>query len=283
MRIVSHPVPRHFDDYIALCVLKTIFHDVNIIVVHPQSVPDEYLRDRDTVLVDVGMSYDPHLNNFDHHQDQNLPCSAILVVRHFTDINTDSLLLRTVDVVDRFGIQRAVNEGLIKNTSGDISFIRRVILHTEITETVARTVYSNLRHASSTTSLDDFIYSLQEELASTDEFRRAEQAVLGEKEAYLKRFKEVKIIEVDGIKVAISHNSLAPFHSEFFKVSNVDLLIEKNPFNPHHTSLIINTFSSRRTEAYVVRERIISGLPEVFRHKGQFIVVVDVPIDRIKS
>ncbi len=60
----------------------------------------------------------------------------------------------------------------------------------------------------------DLMYSL---LSHTEELQRAKEKLEKEKQELERRLREVKVIEINGIKVGISTESLAPRHSEVFQ------------------------------------------------------------------
>lgn len=64
--VVAHPGQAHLDDFIA-CSLIVAAHGPNSIV--RRDPTNEELENPFTWVVDVGMRFQPHLRNFDHHQD----------------------------------------------------------------------------------------------------------------------------------------------------------------------------------------------------------------------
>lgn len=128
-------------------------------------------------------------------------------------------------------------------------------------------------------SFIDLMYSL---LSHTEELQRAKEKLEKEKQELERRLREVKVIEINGIKVGISTESLAPRHSEVFQRTGIDMLVERNSMKREHTSLIVNTLSPNKDRAYEIREGLIKGIPEVFRHQTGFIVVVDKGVEEFQ-
>ncbi|MFN3263305.1 MAG: MYG1 family protein [Aquificaceae bacterium] len=278
MKIVSHRPPRHMDDYIAICLLKNLYPQAQIEYTHPQEVPKEYLEDKNVVLVDVGMRYEPEKSNYDHHQDSNLSCSAILVLKHFTDLPLDAPFLKAIDLTDRFGVNKALQEGLIRKDK-EVDFKRKVILFTEITDAVASIVHNTVKIlAKGKANYETFINFLYGMLSHLPEFRQAKEKL----ESYEERLEKVQVVEVDGLRVGYSLQTLAPFHYEAFNRFKLDMLVERNSMKEEHTSLIINTSSENKDKAYALRESLIEDMPVVFRHATGFIVVVDVPVEEFE-
>lgn len=129
-KIVSHTGERHLDDWLAIALLKWMYPQAKVEYVSPQGVPASYLKDKDICLVDVGGSYAPLLNNYDHHHDKDLPCSLVLVVRNFFNNLYPSKVIDTIDIIDRFGFNEALNRRLIKHDR-EIDRLRKIILLTD--------------------------------------------------------------------------------------------------------------------------------------------------------
>ncbi len=175
-RIVSHMPPGNLGSWLAICLLKALYPQAQIENIHPQEIPEEYLSRKDICLVDVGMRYEPEVNNFDHHQNSELSSSVILVLRHFyPQVDTSARFLQAIDTIDRFGFKTALQQGLVR---GDKSTDekRKVLLLTEITPQVALLVSQAVKFAAkmnaSYESFIEFLYSL---LLHTEEFQRAKE------------------------------------------------------------------------------------------------------------
>lgn len=78
-KIIAHPGSAHRDDFMAVSVLLATLEDA---VVYRREPTREDLADPDTYNVDVGLIYNPDKHNFDHHQDESLPCAFHLVMKH---------------------------------------------------------------------------------------------------------------------------------------------------------------------------------------------------------
>lgn len=76
--ILTHPGSAHKDDFLACCILLAT-SPAPIVRREPNS---DDLADSTTVVVDVGDSHDPVLNNFDHHHlpDDAAPTCALSLV-----------------------------------------------------------------------------------------------------------------------------------------------------------------------------------------------------------
>lgn len=78
-KIIAHPGSAHKDDFMAVSVLLATLGDAEVF---RREATDEDLDDLNTYVVDVGMEYAPERNNFDHHQNRDLPCAFHLVMQH---------------------------------------------------------------------------------------------------------------------------------------------------------------------------------------------------------
>jgi len=276
-RIVTHREPRHFDDFIAVSLLKMSYTDAVVETVHPQQVPEVYYQDKEVCLVDVGGRYEPELLNFDHHQDLGLNCSLILVLKHMYGLSVMSKVLRFIDVADRYGVKKACEEVGVQLSSEE-DRMRKEILLIDIGRygyDVGVVLWDNLL-------LDDYslwirkVYTELEANGLLDEPRRKLQ------EEELKFFDKVKravFMEYKGVRVCLSDESFAPYHYRLFKESGVDLLIERNSMSKEHTSIIKNTSSEKADRIDV--SKVFEVYPKVFLHKGGFIAVINKTFEEV--
>jgi len=275
-KIVSHKAPRHLDDFLAIAYLKALYPNAEIEFVHPQGVSEEYLKDPQVVVVDVGGKYEPELNNFDHHQDKELPCSLVLLLKKI-GLYQNTPFLKALSVIDTQGFPQAVSMGLVK-PSKEIDEKRKVILMTPITEETAKVTYEVVISAlKENFDFDQLIETLWNELSSTQAFQFAFVEYTKQREQFKEKVSQVIFQRIDDLLLAYSKESLAPYHSDFFSEYGVNLLIEANSMNNAHTSLIVNTSSPLKDKAFELREKILTlaNAPIVFKHPNGFIVVVD--------
>ena len=78
-KIITHPGSAHKDDFMSVSVLLATLGDADVFRCEPTN---EDLADLNTYVVDVGMGHAPERCNFDHHQDQALPCAFHLIMKH---------------------------------------------------------------------------------------------------------------------------------------------------------------------------------------------------------
>lgn len=103
--IVTHPGGAHKDDFLACCLLASL-HGVPI---HRREPTEEDLVNNETCVVDVGLSHDPKLNNFDHHQfpKDAPPLCALSLVLQDMGLYEDALVfcawLRPAEWLDTLG------------------------------------------------------------------------------------------------------------------------------------------------------------------------------------
>jgi uncharacterized UPF0160 family protein len=99
-KIIVHPGRYQADEVLGVAEMR-------IISPHLQSVPVVRIRPTEAELnnprvlvIDCGERYQPELNNFDHHQDLGLFCSARLIWEHFYPEDTD-IQLRIKKIIDQ--------------------------------------------------------------------------------------------------------------------------------------------------------------------------------------
>lgn len=78
-KIIVHPGSAHRDDFMSVCVLLATLGEAEV---YRREASAADLTDQRTFVIDVGLEYNPTLNNFDHHQDKSLPCAFHLVMDH---------------------------------------------------------------------------------------------------------------------------------------------------------------------------------------------------------
>lgn len=103
--IIVHPGRAHADDWLAVALC--LAHTTGCPCVYRREPTDDDLQDTDTWVLDVGQRYQPMLHNFDHHQDPDLPCAAILVLEELTGWSDQTLydLLPWLKTLSQFDTQ----------------------------------------------------------------------------------------------------------------------------------------------------------------------------------
>ncbi len=105
MKVIVHPGRFHLDEVVAVSLLKLICEKNSEELFLRRCLPtQEELDDPETWVVDVGGIYNPALRNFDHHQDRNLQCAAVLVAEAALspeDLKKLKSFLQAVDEADR--------------------------------------------------------------------------------------------------------------------------------------------------------------------------------------
>lgn len=283
--IITHLPPRHLDDWTSIAILKRHFPQASILCKHPQEISQEEIQNPNTILVDVGSNYNPELNNFDHHQDREIPCSLLLILKHFEPdlFQPDNLLLKTIDTIDRFGFQKAQAMNLVY-PNPEIDRKRKILLNTQITYYTAYIIHNALKSAiQENYSFDTFINHLYEELFHTLELKKALEEYEKEEREFQKKLETIKILTIQNIAIGVSFESLAPNHNQVFSNLKLDMLIEANSMNKLHTSLIVNSQSPKKEQAYLLREFFIKNQEIIFKHPSGFIIVINKDIQSFFS
>jgi len=276
-KIVSHAAPRHFDDFIAISLLKRSFPEAEVEFVHPQQVPSEYYEDKEVCLVDVGGKYKPELFNFDHHQDLGLNCSLVMVLRDVYGLSKLPKWVKFIDITDRFGVKKASEELGIRLDPQEDAMRKEILLINLVKygKEVGEVMWNNLL-------IDDYslwirkVYSELEERGLLEEPR---EKIRIEEEKYREKVRKVEIREYGDVRVAISAESLAPYHYRFFEEHKIDLLIERNSMNKEHVSVIKNTGSNKVKD--VDLSKVFNEYPKVFIHPNNFIAVLGVSFEEV--
>jgi len=255
-KIITHSRPGHTDDILAVALLTQKYPEAEVEFVHPQSPElERYKEDYSVILVDIGGDYSPVKKNYDHHQNIDLPCSLVLVLKHefpeyYRLIEKNPLYaesLAYLDYKDRFGPKR-VEEVTGVNPVG--SFLLEELVVKSLGETP-----EGLRALGKA-----MVERLEREL----QLRKALDAV--EKR------------EIDGLKVILDPVGipLQVMTQEFGKDA-FDLVIQRNTRNPEHTSITKNTFSPRADEIDLEPLR----KEAVFFHQAGFMCVLPEPFEKV--
>ena len=122
--ILTHPAGAHKDDFLA-CSLLAHLHGVPI---ERRDPTDADLANPSTCVVDVGGSYDPDLNNFDHHQFPRdaPPLCALSLVLQSMGLYEDALAfcawLRPAEWLDTLGPNEAAKlMGIPRNALAELN------------------------------------------------------------------------------------------------------------------------------------------------------------------
>lgn len=102
-KIVTHNGVFHCDELFAIEIIKKFIFKGNENFFHLQrksQVTDEELEDLNTFVLDIGGNLDATKGNFDHHQDENLPCTAVLVGAYYIPREYDLYGDNILEVID---------------------------------------------------------------------------------------------------------------------------------------------------------------------------------------
>lgn len=103
-KIITHNGHAHFDEFLAIALILAR-HDKTHFFIERRDPSEDELNNPDIWVVDIGHRYEPHLKNFDHHQDLNLPASFVQVAEYLElrDILESASWWNFKDRVDRRG------------------------------------------------------------------------------------------------------------------------------------------------------------------------------------
>lgn len=187
-KIVVHPGSAHRDDFMAVSILLGTLEEAEVFRRDPTSAD---LTDPATYVVDVGMQYDPQLNNFDHHQDSSLPCAFHLIMQHLGYHEDAQLvygwypLMSMMDVkgphktAEYFGVDASL---LLASASPIDGYILARFARIEAL------------------GPDDLLYKFMAEMG------RDLLVLIEEKKQRLERLKkEAQVVQVDHLKAIVSH------------------------------------------------------------------------------
>ncbi len=206
-KIVTHLPPNHLDDTLAVSLLLNLFKNADIeFLSYDDKILEEYKKDKKIVLVDIGLIYDEKLNNFDHHQDLNLNCSFLLVLKKFFPKYYKLLpemqiysQIKFIDLKDRFGIKIAQKETKLKSL-----FLLEMIIN-------------NLSVSSLEEVGKNLIYLFETEIKN------------------LQNKNKIEIINFLNKKIVLNFYKIKP--SLLFKLYDIDIIISKHLKNKNKSFL----------------------------------------------
>lgn len=271
-KIVTHKLPHHFDDWAAVALLLSLYPSAEIEYVASQSVPEEYLNDTEVILVDVGMDYNPALNNFDHHQDLNLPCSLTLVLKHFFPEIPESPAVRAIDAIDRFGLKNAAKQGFL-TLKPENDELRKNLLYTTPTPKIGEVVKNTMKNMKVARDYNYFLEFLHAELDSASLLEEGKKRVEFEEKEFQRKLQKAQPFEYKDLRGLFSDEPLIQ-HYRVFK-EGIDFVVESNVQNQNYTSIIKNTNSIKTQKINLLKEFSFLSGNVIFHHQSDFILVID--------
>lgn len=248
-KIITHNGVFHADEIIAIALLDLTldserYPNIATLIERKIDISQEELDDPTVIVIDVGLKYNPELNNYDHHHNNKLPCAASLIRRHFLNNeigkNIHQKLVEKINMVD------------LGNKKADDASISQTILN-----------YNNL-------PIDNpFFVAL--DTAQTIVWAYYETAKLAiqnkEKINQLERKLNGKVIIDPENTLTTNWKQLAQNHRIFFKIA-------PNSQEPNKWSLI-----SRDADEIVIPE----SETQTFRHNSGFLAVYNTLEDAIQD
>ena len=248
-RIITHSGNAHADEFLACAFLAFL---TGAPIVRTREVSQDDLENSNIIVVDIGNVFDPEKNNFDHHQDRNLPCSLIMVLEHFLDLPRDLLLsideLRFIDEWDRFGpiaVQRSWNLKLPE-------------FRDPISELVLR-IFSEQEVIKPEDPLHAVLRKVGEELIN----------FIAEFKKNIEKAKNAKTFEVKGLKVVQLEENVP---IRFIKKVHTDVAVVVQPNQRTPGALTLTRVDDHPRVDF---NRIKDKVPAHFIHPNGFMAVVD--------
>ena len=84
IKYITHGGTFHLDDVVAYAMFNVMHPNNDLIRIPHNDIEEADLLDPAIFVVDVGLNYDPMTNNFDHHQDSDVDCAALLFWNHYS-------------------------------------------------------------------------------------------------------------------------------------------------------------------------------------------------------
>ncbi len=212
-KIVTHAGNAHMDDMLGSALLAYKYRVPVERVVKVEGFED------DVIYLDIGRRYEPPYL-LDHHQDIEIPCSLVLVIKHhFPELN-DALELdevKYIDRRDRFGLLKTVGVEI----PSEVLFFERMF-----TRWFAEILYitPDDEEYSVLTWLGKRFYTYLKE--RVEELRRFEEAL-----------SRAETFTVNGVKIMVVDDSLPPYEVEK-RFGDVKVVVMPSSRDPSQYSVI---------------------------------------------
>lgn len=128
-KIITHNGHAHFDEFLAIALILARHEDTYFNIERRDPSPEE-LTNPHTWVIDIGHRYEPHLKNFDHHQDPDIPASFVIVAGflELKNILKSSPWWDFKDKMDRYGSYKLAEELKIESLAALSSPLENFIL-----------------------------------------------------------------------------------------------------------------------------------------------------------
>ena len=81
-KIITHSGVAHLDDFLSTCLILHKDPDIDEII-RTDEVSEQDLKDKNIWKVDIGVTHDPDILAFDHHQETDGECSLSLILKYW--------------------------------------------------------------------------------------------------------------------------------------------------------------------------------------------------------
>lgn len=288
-KIITHLPPAHLDDWVAVALLRHRYPTAQVERVRPQAAPAPA---EGLLLVDIGQRHDPSAGCFDHHQDQNLPCAAVLVADWLGGFDgfLASPAAEFMSVKDARGFGAAV-EATGYKPPRELMEVEGLVLSTvpeldgESGPAIGSAVSALLAGFTGQESYEDLVRGLWDCLPEP-----VRQAALDRKAAYQRELEEAvaaaKVEEIDGLTVVTLDR---PWGRAGEIMAGIKARLGGQPahllVSPNHmgrgTSVVKNTATEEAASIDLGRAAAALGVEEIFLHATGFIAVLDIPSDEV--
>ena len=247
-KIVTHGGNAHMDDLLGTALLAYKYGAPVERVISVDAFEDE------TIYLDIGRRYEPPYF-LDHHQDLEIPCSLVLVVKHHFPELVDALELpemKFIDVRDRFGLHRAIGveipsetlffERVFTRWFANIQYISPEDEEYQVLRWLGRRFYNYLRER-------------------VEEMREIAEALENAVE-----------MTVNGVKILVLDKAVPPYEV-MNRRGDVQVIIQPSSRNPEQYSVI----KLSRYQDMISLDKVAEKLRErgrlVFYHANKFMLV----------
>jgi len=247
-KVVTHGGNAHMDDLLGSALLAYKYGAPLERVVSIEGFEEG------VIYLDIGRRYDPPYL-LDHHQDIEIPCSLVLVVKHHFPELVEALELpeiRFIDTRDRFGLHRAIGVEIPSETL----FFERMFTRW----------FANIQYLSP----GDEDYDVLRWLGRR--FYNYLRERLEEEREIVEALDNAVEMEVNGVKILILDRSVPPYEV-MNRRGDIQVIVQPSSRNPEQYSVI----KLSKYQDMISLDRVAEALKErgrlVFYHANRFMLV----------
>jgi len=269
----THAGANHLDDFLGALSCAVMGYEVRRVPRLPDTLAGQ------DIAFDIGGMWDD-ARYFDHHQDGSLPCSAVLLLEHWSgENNLFDLLLRSPALDDLNDADTRVGiAGLPEQRRPDRVKLRALLEAESELLKDPRLCIQVLQHFAHARDLRAFVDACFSDSALQGVLQASLNRTLAAEEEEQRVMATIQVREVDDLKIGVSRVPLGRMVQRAFETLGVDVLIAPNEREPDKLSVVRDS-QGRYGELPIAELLPTLAKKASFVHPAGFMMVVAVSLD----